>query len=89
MTSIIHFAGEELIDRLQNGDEVITKDGDVRQKKIGAKDLAWIMSIIHDKRALLRGDPTSRTEKIDTAKILDDMAKRFAEMGQAKIVSEQ
>ena len=89
MTSIIHFAGEELIDRLCNGDEVLTKDGDIRMKKLTGKDVAWILAIIHDKRALLRGDPTSRQEKVDTNKLLDQMAKKFEDMGRAKVINEE
>lgn len=90
MTAIIHVASEEVIDRLLHGDEVITKDGDTVRKKMTGKDSAWVLSIIHDKRALLRGDPTSRTEKIDQKQLIEDLAKKFEEMGSnAKVVSEQ
>jgi hypothetical protein len=89
MTSIIHLAAEEVVDRLLNGDEVITKDGDLMRKKMSGKDIGWIMAVTHDKRALLRGDPTSRTEKVDTAKMLDALTKRFEEMGATRVVSEQ
>ena len=90
MTSIIHFAGEEVVDRLLNGDEVITKDGDLIRKKMSGKDTAWTLAIVSDKRALLRGDPTSRTEKIDQNKLIEALKQSFEDMGKnAKVVSEQ
>jgi len=92
MTALIHVAAEEVMDRLLNGDEVISKDGDPVRKKMSGKDSAWVLAIMSDKRALLRGDPTSRTEKVDTNALLEKLADKFEQMAQKEdptIVSEQ
>lgn len=80
LTTIIHAASGEIIDRIINGDEFADKNGDLRRKKMSGKELAWVMGISYDKRALLRGDPTSRTEKIDYNKQLEDLRKEFGNM---------
>lgn len=82
MTSIIHTAANEILDRLKNGDEVLDKDGNLRRKKMGGKEVATVMGITFDKRALLRGDPTSRTEKIDTTKVLGNIREQLAEIAR-------
>jgi len=58
----VHIAMGQLNDRIINGDEKIGRDGSVIRLGIGGKDLATIVGILYDKRALLRGDPTSRVE---------------------------
>ena len=82
LTTIIHAASSEIIDRITNGDEFIDKNGDARRKKMTGKELAWVMGISYDKRALLRGDPTSRTEKVDYNKQLEDLRAEFGAMAK-------
>jgi len=75
-TDVIHKSLDELNDRLDNGDEVITKDGDKVRKKLGGRDLAIIHGTLFDKRQLVRGDPTSKVGKSDTDAI-EALAQRF------------
>ena len=82
MTAIVHEAGYQVLDRIQNGDEVIDKDGNVVRRKMSGKELATVMGITYDKRSLLRGDPTSRTEKVDTKQILDDVREQLKEIAK-------
>lgn len=49
-TRIAKRATDLLEDRLENGDDVVTKDGDVVKRKIPGKDLAVIAAIATDKR---------------------------------------
>lgn len=63
-TGLIHKSTTELRKRLDAGDPVMTKTGEVKFMPIKAKDLAIITSIAVDKRALLRNQPTSRVERI-------------------------
>ena len=75
LTDVMHKATEQLLDRVENGDEVVTKDGDIVRKKLGAKDLAVAgLAVPYDKRALMRGDPTSRVEKKSSDEILTGIA---------------
>lgn len=76
LTSIIHKATDEFEDRLINGDEVITKGGGLAKKKMGGRDVATSMAILYDKRALLRGDPTSNPGK-GSSNQLDALAQKF------------
>ena len=82
LTSIIHAAGSGILDRILNGDEVIDKNGDLVRRKMSGKELAWTMGITFDKRALLRGDPTSRTEKVDQTAIIEELKGSFAAMAR-------
>lgn len=82
LTTIIHAANGEMLDRIINGDEIINKNGDAVRRKMTGKELAWVMGISFDKRALLRGDPTSRTEKVDTKQQMADLRKEFGAMAR-------
>lgn len=76
---------------MDRGDPVITrkkfKDEDgIWQEKVvieyvplKAKDLMAIASAARDKQAVLRGEPTSITEKKTDKEVLDDVARKLAE----------
>lgn len=80
LTSIIHASAGGLMDRIQNGDEVLDKNGDFIRRKMSGKELAWVMGVTYDKRALLRGDPTSRTEKVDQKALMQELQGKFEKM---------
>lgn len=61
-TDIIECALEQVSDRVQHGDWVQNAKGDLLRKPIPAKDLSIVVAINVDKRQLLRGEPTSRTD---------------------------
>lgn len=77
-TEIIHLAMDQLKDRLVDGDHVILRDGSTVRKPVGAKDLSLVQAINLDKRQLLRGKPTSRTEQVQS-KSVDDKLSELAE----------
>lgn len=77
---IIEKAADETLDRLTNGDIVMTKDGPVR-KPVSAKDAAVIMAVATDKDRILRGEPTSISGK---ATSLEDKAAEFARLAEGK-----
>lgn len=81
----------ELMDRLENGDEVIdTKSGTKHRKKIGARDAALISAIMYDKRALLRGDPTQIKENNfnlnDRMDQLQGMFEKIARKSEERVI---
>lgn len=49
-TRIAKRAAEALEDRIENGDEVVTKDGDILKRRIPGKELAIITGIAASKR---------------------------------------
>jgi transposase-like protein len=70
-TRIAKKAITELEDRLDNGDTVITKDGELVQKPIGGKELAIIAAVATDKRKVTMDEPEtvalqSTNEKLAT-----------------------
>lgn len=79
-TAIIEKSLEAIIDRLDNGDHRLTAKGTVVRVPIGAKELSLVQAINVDKRQLLRGLPTSRTDAADqgTGKAVDRL-ERLAE----------
>lgn len=76
-TAIIEKSLEAIIDRLDNGDHRLTAKGTVVRVPIGAKELSLVQAINVDKRQLLRGLPTSRSENAEagTTKTVDRLEK--------------
>lgn len=66
--------------RLKKGDATITKDGKTVYKPVAARDIAMISAILFDKRALMRGDPTSRTERVSTEEVLSNLMESFKKL---------
>jgi len=73
LTRVLDLALAELQDRLENGDEVVGKDGSKTRRRVSARDAALIYAITIDKRELLRGRPTSRTERVDLSAVRREM----------------
>jgi len=81
----------ELMDRLENGDEVVDlKTGKKHRKKVTARDSALISAIMYDKRALLRGDPTQIQENNfnldDRMGQLQEMFNTIARKAEEKVI---
>lgn len=92
LTGVIDSTLRQLQDRIANGDEVVGRNGEVSRKKVGARDLAIIAGTMYDKRALLRGDPTSRSESTQGGVALQDLQARFAEVANqlnAKVINNE
>ena len=83
-TGLIHKSTTELRNRLDKGDPIMTKMGEVKYMPVKAKDLAIITSIAVDKRALLRNQPTSRVERITIEEKLNRIGSRLEELDEAE-----
>ena len=88
-TRILDTSLVQLEDRLENGDTKIQKDGSLTRVPMGGKEIAVVLAIMYDKRALLRGDVTSRVEKKDgnSMKILQDKFEDIARQLEAKTIN--
>lgn len=76
LTKLVDKAVDAVNDRLENGNYVYNPKLDkLIRKPVDAKELAIVTAISIDKRQLLRGQPTSRTETISQ----DDKLKRLSE----------
>lgn len=80
-TGLIHKTATEIKDRIDNGETVITKTGE-KKIPVKAKDLAVIMAIAVDKRALARGQATHRTEKVNVDERLSKLGNKLEETGK-------
>lgn len=73
-TRIIDKAVRGVEDRVTNGDESVTKDGGTVRKAVSGRDLAIIAATFQDKRAIIRGEPTSISKRISERDRLQEIA---------------
>jgi hypothetical protein len=66
-TEIVERSLDQLVDRVEHGDYHVLRDGSLIRKPVNAKDLSLVAAINVDKRQLLRGEPTSRSESVGSA----------------------
>jgi len=86
-TTVIHEAGEAQLDRIRNGDEKLDKNGEIVRVGVSGRDLAQIQTQAFNMRALQRGDPTSRSEKVTQDDRLKQLEEKFRSFGgDAKVI---
>lgn len=81
-TEIVTTALKGLSERLENGDSKVLRDGSLVKVPVGAKDLAIITAINVDKRQLLRGKPTTRSEQITEGSRLQRLEQMFLKLAK-------
>jgi hypothetical protein len=87
LTKLVDKAVDHINDRLDHGDYVYNaKEDKLIRKPVGAKDLSIVAAVTVDKRQLLRGQPTSRVEKVSENEKLTRLAAEFKKFAQAKEV---
>lgn len=77
-TEIIHKAVGKIVERLDKGDPYVKKDQTVGYKPMTGKDTTMVLAIMSDKRAMIRGEPTRRTETVKESDRLDTIKKRLS-----------
>jgi len=83
LTSIMHRSLDAMDERLEKGDEHVTKDGEVIRRKVSFRDLSvGGVAVPYDKRALNRGEPTQRIEQTSDASRLEKLKQQFKEIAQ-------
>ena len=80
MTGVIHRSMQELDDRLSHGNTKVNKEGDQYKVPVSSDEIVRIVDRVYDKRALNRGDPTQRTERVDVNEMLNNLVNQFASM---------
>lgn len=78
-TGAIHKATAELKDRLLNGDWHLTRQGTQERIPVKARDLVTITATLVDKRAMARGQATTRSEKVTVEEKLDRIGSKLEE----------
>jgi len=82
MSEIIEAGIGNILDRIHNGDTIMNhKTGKFEKRPLSALDMTRVVSILFDKRAMMRGDPTTRSEKVSseaTLKVIMDRMEQVA-----------
>lgn len=87
-TQVIDKTVTELNDRLEHGDYIFdVKEGILRRKPMGGKEVAVVTSIMMDKRSLLRERKKVRTEETAVMDRLKNLAKEFEKFVKAKDIT--
>ena len=87
ISGFLHQGLEEVIERMHTGDSFYdTKRGEVYQLPVKLKELTTSLSMLFDKRQLLRGDPTRRVENVSTEQRLSKLGKEFEKFSKAQTI---
>jgi hypothetical protein len=90
LTQLIDKAVDNINDRLDDGDYFYdAKNEMLKRKPMTGKDVAIVGAILVDKRQLLRGQPTSRVEKVSQEDVLGKLAEQFRQMATTKTVEHE
>jgi len=76
LTNIIHKCSQRLTERLDDPEGI---------SKAGIQQIATTLAIAMDKRALMRGDPTSRSERVSSEDRINKLRDEFAGMMQKRV----
>lgn len=79
-TKIVKRTQEIMLDRLENGDFFVTKDGDVARKPVSLRDAAIAGAISIDKRRDLRQVPQSEQTKMGMQERLKNLEMQFTKL---------
>ncbi len=89
-SKVIHDTVNEIHDRVINGDWKLDKSGDKIRIPISGRDLSTIISTIHDKRQLLRGEATSlvvqKDSQTDKLRALEQKFQEFSNHLKSKTI---
>ena len=87
LTQIVDKSLEVIQDRLINGDYILNKKtGEIHRRPASLRDASIVANTVVDKRQLLRGKPTSRTEKISVDARLLKLAEEFAKFAASRTI---
>ena len=84
LSKVLDLATKNIETRIIKGDPY-TSQGEVRYKPVTAKDLAIIIGVVYDKRALIRGEATQLTgEAKSEEERLKELSEAFKEISQGR-----
>lgn len=87
LTEIIHECENQIKNRLKEGDvRVNFKTGEQYRVPLDVRALTMSLAILFDKRQLIRGEATSRTESISTDRRLEKLKSEFEKFSKTKVI---
>ena len=87
---VVQKAVDQLVDRIEHGDHVLDRFGEIKRVPVKARDLKGIAADFIDKIRVMRNQPTDY--KLDVRADLLAMSKKFKEIArenEEKVVAEQ
>jgi transposase-like protein len=78
LSDIVEKATTEILERLANGDEILTKEGDIVRVKVSTRDLTTLLREGIDKIRLLQNKPAKVTAEVHFN--VNQIEKNFAEL---------
>lgn len=88
ISSILEATITQIEDRIKGGEYYIDrKTKEVTRIPVRTKDLAMATDILFDKRQLLRGEATVRTEAITTEQRLENLKLNFEKLARSKLIN--
>jgi hypothetical protein len=88
-TKIVKKAQKQVLDRIENGDWIVLKDGSSKRIPMKGKDAQYILNSAVDKRQLLNDRPTSRTESLTMSDKLKQLGAEFEKFSKAKQINQE
>ncbi len=85
-TKIVKRTQEIILERLENGDKVLAKDGSLVSRPVSARDAALVAAISLDKRKALREVPQSEQNKIGMQERLNKLEMQFTKLVTEKTI---
>ncbi len=77
-----------LLDRYEHGEMVYDRTAKAyRRDPVRVKDIAYMTNVIFDKRQILRGKPTSRTESVSSDTKLKELKENFEKLAKSKEIN--
>lgn len=74
-----------VLDRFDNGEVFIDrKTGETYRLPVRIKDIAYMTSVLFDKRQIIRGEPTTRTETLSRDQKLQELKETFENLAKSK-----
>ena len=84
LSKVLDLATKHIETRIVKGDPY-TAQGEVRFKPVTAKDLAIILGVVYDKRALIRGEATTLTGEAKTeGERLEELSEAFKDISRGR-----
>lgn len=89
--SIVDRCINETLDRVENGDHVLDKEGNIKRVPMKGRDAAVVGAMWYDKRRLSLNLPTSISSSSGHKKLMDDLAAEFKRLSEQnrRVVSVQ
>ena len=84
LTGMLTYILDKQFERIQKGDEVVMKNGEIAYKAVSLRDLTDAMDKVIRNRALTRGEPSSIKKTVSVDQRLKEMQDKMSAMAEEK-----